>query len=119
MNHPTLIGASPTGGRALACTAMSDADTPTALDRLWRRLEARYGTQEFSCDCLDGDGSIEVLEDTALTRRHLEAYRAGDRSMAELVDALDEPVDPSAVDGLADLAARLDGLATDAADGAP
>lgn len=92
---------------------MSGTDHSTPLDRLWNRLEERYGADElggFNCDCTATDATIEVLEGSSLTRQDLQAYRDGTTSMADLVAMLGVDIDPDAVDDLDDLVLALDRL---------
>lgn len=87
---------------------MSDGRSTTALDRLWSRLEERYGADEVGCDCLPAGERVAVLEGGGLTRRDLADYRNGDARIAELVAKLDVDVDPEHVDDLDDLVDALE-----------
>lgn len=87
---------------------MSEDTDVTVVDRLWNRLESRYGDTGGGCDCLDDRTDATALADSPLSAADLRAYRNGDREMADLVDRLDLAVDPADLDDLADLVAALE-----------
>lgn len=80
----------------------------TVVDRLWNRLETRYGDTGGGCDCLDDESTARALADSPLSAADLRAYRDGDREMADLVDRLDLAADPADLNDLADLAAAVE-----------
>lgn len=90
---------------------MSEQENPSTLDRLWNRLEARYGADELDdvgCDCAASPDAIDAFESSSLTRADVEAYENGDATMADLVSRVDADVDPGAIDGVDQLALALD-----------
>lgn len=87
---------------------MSENRSGAVLDRLWNKLEERYGATEGGCGCVDPSTSVEALRESQLTRADLDAYRDGELSMADLVSALDADLDPGRIDDVDDLAAALE-----------
>ncbi|WP_435345971.1 hypothetical protein [Haloarchaeobius sp. HRN-SO-5] len=88
----------------------------SVLDRLWSRLEDRYGTDDVGCRC-DASGEAQsVLDRTSLTRDDVAAYQRGERTMADLTAKLDVDLDPDRIDDARTLFEEL-AAAFEASDG--
>lgn len=78
------------------------------FDRVWDRLEDRYETDDVGCGCDVSAEAVTALDDSALSREDIAAYRRNEITMPELLADLDLDVDPAAVDGLTGLAEALE-----------
>lgn len=92
---------------------MTDDRSSSLFDRMWNRLETRYGSEDVDCDCAVASDEIAALEASPLTRVDLEAYRRGDATVDDLVAEVEADLDAEAIDDLRDLA---DVLANEPAD---